>query len=190
MATTLNLVTVESNRVPEADYLVTGPHGVIHTDIVKVDAEGKFLRGTLLKRYEKDKYRPATAEDCESVGQFAILADDILNSPGHETECAVYLEGDFNLWKVIFIFEPEGEDHEGIARSIAWVLRYNKIFLRKVAKSEAGNATGYGYSGSEIIDGGSIAYDDEDPEMSGNEIDEADVNITNRTEKVEGGQIN
>ena len=127
---TMELVSTEA-AVPAPDMLIVGPKGAVHTDVVKVAAEGTFQRGTLLMA-GADGYVPATAAGLSTASDFAILADDATVGENEYIETAAYFEGDFNEDAVIFPWETDSDDHAEIVEAAREPLRKAKIFLRKV----------------------------------------------------------
>ena len=126
----MELVKTEGT-VPAPDMLLVGPKGAVHTDIVKVAAEGAFQRGTLLM-LGADGYIPATKAGLSSASGFAILADEVTVGENEYAEMAAYFEGDFNEEAVIFPWETDSDDHAEIVEAAREPLRAKKIFLRKV----------------------------------------------------------
>lgn len=127
---TMELVSTDAT-VPAPDMLLVGPKGAVHTDIVKVAAEGNFQRGTLLMA-GADGYVPATAADLPTAVDFAILADDATIGADEYAEVPAYFEGDFNEDAVIFLWETDSNNHAEIVEAAREPLRAKKIFLRKV----------------------------------------------------------
>ena len=113
---TLDLIT-PGPVVPPPDFLIAGPGGVKHTDIVKVrvSADAELKRGTLLMVGEISAERVFVA--CTVAGlsvqgnTFGILADTITIPAGEHADIAVYFEGDFNENAVIFPWATEDDDH-------------------------------------------------------------------------------
>jgi len=136
---TMNLVTT-GPVVPPPDFLIAGPKGVVHTDIVKVRiaAGGEIKRGTLLMSAEiasERVYIPCTTAGLAVVGNtFGILADDVTMESGEHSETAVYFEGDFNKNAVIFPWATETDDHDEQVEIARPALRRQAIFLRNSSK--------------------------------------------------------
>lgn len=126
----MELVSTDA-AVPAPDMLIVGPKGAVHTDIVKVAAEGAFQRGTLLM-LGADGYVPATAAGLSSSENFAILADGVTVGENEYAETAAYFEGDFNEEAIIFPWKTDSDDHVEIVEAAREPLRRAKIFLRKV----------------------------------------------------------
>jgi len=117
--------------VPPPDMLIVGPKGAVHTDIVKVAAEGTFKRGTLIMLLTGG-YAPGTKEGLTTAENFAILADDVTIGENEYAETAAYFEGDFNEDAVILPWVGEDDDRSLELEAAREPLRKAKIFLRKV----------------------------------------------------------
>ena len=136
---TLDLVTL-GPVVPPPDFLIAGPGGVQHTDIVKVrvDASTELKRGTLLMVSEIAAERvfvPCTVDGLAEVDNtFGILADTMLIPANEHADIAAYFEGDFNEHAVIFPWATEADDHAEQVEIAREALRRQKIFLRKSNK--------------------------------------------------------
>ena len=116
--------------VPPPDMLIAGPKGAVHTDVVKVSAEGTFQRGALLMS-GSDGYVPATQAGLATAGNFAILADDVTVGENEYAETAAYFEGNFNEDAVILPWVGENDDRAVELEAAREPLRKAKIFLRK-----------------------------------------------------------
>ena len=120
--------------VPPPDFLIAGPGGVVHTDIVKVRAAtaSELKRGTLLMVDEVDSERvfvPCTVAGLDVEGNtFGILTVTI--AADEHADKAVYFEGDFNENAVIFPWETPSDDHAEQVEIAREALRRQKIFLR------------------------------------------------------------
>lgn len=126
---TMELVSTDA-AVPAPDMLLVGPKGAVHTDVVKVSAEGTFQRGVLLMS-GSDGYVPATKAGLSTAGNFAILADDVTVGENEYAETAAYFEGDFNEDAVILPWVGENDDRAVELEAAREPLRKAKIFLRK-----------------------------------------------------------
>ena len=127
---TMELVSTDA-AVPAPDMLLVGPKGAVHTDIVKVAAEGAFQRGTLLM-LGADGYIPATKAGLSSASGFAVLADDTTIGETEYADAAAYFEGDFNDGAVILPWVGESDDRSEELEAAREPLRRAKIFLRPV----------------------------------------------------------
>ena len=113
---TLDLVT-PGPVVPPPDFLIAGPHGVVHTDIarVSVGADAELKRGTLLMVAEISAERvftPCTVAGLSVQGNtFGILADTVTIAADQYADMVVYFEGDFNENAVIFPWATANDDH-------------------------------------------------------------------------------
>ena len=135
-----NPVTMDLVRpgpvVPPPDFLIAGPHGVVHTDIVKVrvDTNTELKRGTLLMVSEVAAERvfvPCTVDGLGEKGNtFVILADTVTIAADQHADTAVYFEGDFNENAVIFPWAGVDDDHATQINIAREALRRQKIFLR------------------------------------------------------------
>ncbi|MDR3230265.1 MAG: hypothetical protein LBT65_02400 [Synergistaceae bacterium] len=137
---TLDLVTPEAT-IPAPDNLISGPKGVVHTDIVKVrvSEDSTLKRGTLLMSdvvEDENVFVPCTVAGLSAEGPntFGILADTSTIAADEYAETGVYFEGDFNANAVILPWEIEDDDHDEQIEVAREALRRQKIFLRNVHK--------------------------------------------------------
>ena len=129
---TLELVKTEA-IVPAPDSLVSAPNGITYAEVVKIESEGEFKRGTVFMRVSgSTNFVPATAEGLATAKEIAILCDDIEIDKNEYAECVAYFKGDFNANKVILPYESDSDSHEELIEAVKPYLRSQGIYLREM----------------------------------------------------------